>query len=141
MCEPIKRKRYPSDLTDAQWEMIEPFIPSVSAEATVPSIERREIVNAILYVLRTGCSWRQMPHDLPNGKTAHHYFRIWSQQGVWEPIMTHLRKRVRVENGRDPEPSAAIIDSQSIKTAPVRGTERGFDGGKKNLRAQAPCPG
>jgi putative transposase len=65
MNEPIKRKRYPSDLTDAQWEMIEPFIPPVSAEATVPTIERREIVNAILYVLRTGCSWRQMPHDLP----------------------------------------------------------------------------
>jgi transposase len=131
MDEPIKRKRYPSDLTDAQWEMIEPSIPAVSAEATVPTIERREIVNAILHVLRTGCLWRQMPHDLPNGKTAHHYFRIWSQQGMWEPIMAHLRKRVRVENGRDPEPSAAIIDSQSIKTAPVRGTERGFDGGKK----------
>lgn len=141
MDEPIKRKAYPSDLTNAQWELIEPFIPGVSAEATVPTIERREIVNAILYVLRTGCSWRQMPHDLPNGKTAHHYFRIWSHQGIWEPIMTHLRKRVRVERGRDPEPSAAIIDSQSIKTAPVRGSERGFDGGKKNLRAQASCPG
>ena len=135
MCEPTKRKRYPSDLTDAQWEMIEPFVPPVSAEATVPTIERREIVNAILDVLRTGCSWRQMPHDLPNGKTAHHYFRIWTKAGIWEPIMTHLRKQVRAKVGRDPEPSAAIVDSQSIKTAPVRGQEKGFDGGKKSTDA------
>jgi putative transposase len=131
MCEPIKRKRYPSDLTDAQWEMIEPFVPPVSAEATVPTIERREIIHAILYVLRTGCSWRQMPHDLPNGKTAHHSLRIWTKAGIWEPIMTHLRKQVRTKVGRDPEPSAAIVDSQSINTAPVRGQEKGFDGGKK----------
>jgi transposase len=137
MCEPASRKRYPSDLTDAQWQLIEPFIPKVSEDATVPTIERRELVNAILYVLRTGCSWRQMPHDLPNGKTAHHYFRIWSKQGIWEPIMTHLRQRVRTKIGREPEPSAAIIDSQSIKTAPVRGGHKGYDPGKKNLRAQA----
>jgi transposase len=137
MCEPIKRKRYPSDLTDAQWQLIERFIPKPSANATVQTIERREIVNAILYVLRTGCSWRQMPHDLPNGKTAHHYFRIWTKAGIWEPIMTHLRKQVRQKMGRDPEPSAAVIDSQSIKTAPVRGSERGYDAGKKNLWAQA----
>src|SRR5947209_5808056 len=131
MCESPNRKRYPSDLTNAQWQLIEPFIPKVSAQATVQTIERREIVNAIFYVLRTGCSWRQMPHDLPNGKTAHHYFRIWSKQGIWEPIMAHLRQRVRKEMGRDPEPSAAVIDSQSIKTAPVRGDERGYDAGKK----------
>jgi transposase len=137
MYEPAKRKAYPSDVTDAQWKVIEPFIPKVSVDATVPTIERREIVNAILYVLRTGCSWRQMPHDLPNGKTAHHYFRIWTKQGVWEPIMTHLRQRVRTKIGREPEPSAAIIDSQSIKTAPVRGGQKGYDPGKKNLRAQA----
>jgi putative transposase len=140
MCESSQRKPYPSDVTDAQWELIEPFIPQVSANATIPTIERRAIVNAILYVLRTGCSWRQMPHDLPNGKTAHHYFRIWSKQGIWEPIMTHLRQRVRTKIGRDPEPGAAIIDSQSIKTAPVRGGHKGYDPGKKNLRAQAAHP-
>lgn len=137
MSETQQRKRYPSDLTDAQWELIEAFVPPVSPNTTMATIQRREIVNAILYVLRTGCSWRQMPHDLPNGKTAHHYFRVWSQQGVWEPIMTHLRKRVREKIGRDPEPSAAIIDSQSIKTAPIRGPEKGYDAGKKNLRTQA----
>jgi transposase len=133
MSESARRKRYPSDVTDAQWELIEPFIPKLSTAAAGPTIPRREIVNAILYVLRTGCSWRQMPHDLPNGKTAHHYFRIWTHMGIWEPIMTHLRKRVRTQAGRDPEPSAAIIDSQSIKTAPVRGSDKGFDAGKKNL--------
>jgi putative transposase len=135
MCEPASRKRYPSDLTDAQWHLIEPFIPAISPAATGETMHRREIVNAILYVLRTGGSWRQMPHDLPNGKTAHHYFRIWTKQGIWEPIMAHLRKRVRTQMGREPEPSAAIIDSQSIKTAPVRGPEKGYDAGKKNLWA------
>lgn len=134
----MKRKRYPSDLTDAQWHLIESFIPACSEKATVPTIERRESVNAILYVLRTGCSWRQMPHDLPNGKTAHHYFRIWTKARIWEPIMASLRKQIRQKMGRDAEPSAAVIDSQSIKTAPVRGSERGYDAGKKNLRAQTP---
>lgn len=141
MPEPVRRKRYPSDLTDAQWQLIEPFIPKVSEDATVPPIEWREIVNAILSVLRTGCSWRQMPHDLPNGKTAHHSFRIWTKAGIWEPILAHLRKGVRTKIGRDPEPSAAIIESQSIKPAPVRGQDKGFDAGKKIDLAQAPGVG
>lgn len=135
MPESTKRKPYPSDLSDQEWQEIEPFIPVPSTAGRAAEIERREIVNGILYVLRTGCSWRQMPHDLPNGKTVHHYFRIWNQQGIWEPILAHLRKQIRVRKGREPEPSAAIIDSQSIKTAPVRGSEKGFDAGKKNLRA------
>jgi transposase len=88
------------------------------------------------YLLRTGCSWRQMPHDLPNGKTVYHSFRKWKLDGTWEKAMTALRKHVRVQMGREEEPSAAIIDSQSIKTSPVRGRERGFDAGEKNLRSQ-----
>lgn len=141
MCNAIARKPYPSDLSDAQWEMLAPLIPEPSAQATRETISRREIVNAILYLLRTGCSWRQMPHDLPNGKTAYHYFRLWKRDGTWEEAMSSLRKQVRTQMGRDPEPSAAIIDSQSIKTSPVRGFERGFDGGKKNLGSQTPHPG
>jgi transposase len=133
----IKRKPYPSDLTDAQWELLAPFIPEVSANATVSTIPRREIVNGILYLLRTGCSWRQMPHDLPNGKTVYHYFRQWKMDGTWENAMNSLRKQARRAGGREEEPSAAIIDSQSIKTSPVRGIERGFDAGKKNLGTQA----
>jgi transposase len=130
------RKRYPSDLTDAQWELLAPFIPEVSPNATIPTIPRREIVNGILYVLRTGCSWRQMPHDLPACKTVYHYFRLWKLSGVWEPAMQSLRKQARRSLNRDEDPSAAIIDSQSIKTSPVRGIERGFDAGKKNLGTQ-----
>jgi transposase len=141
MCNAVARKPYPSDLSDAQWEILAPLIPEPSAQATRETISRREIVNAILYLLRTGCSWRQMPHDLPNGKTAYHYFRLWKRDGTWEKAMSSLRKQVRTQMGRDPEPSAAIIDSQSIKTSPVRGIERGFDGGKKNLGSQTPHPG
>lgn len=136
MGEQMMRKRYPSDVTDAQWELLAPLIPEVSPNTTQRTIPRREIVNAILYVLRTGCSWRQMPHDLPNGKTAYHYFRRWKLDGTWEQAMHTLRKQTRREMGRDEEPSAAIIDSQSIKTSPVRGIERGYDAGKKNLGSQ-----
>ena len=80
-------------------------------------------------------------HDLPNGKTVYHYFRRWKRDGSWQRAMTSLRREVRTRMGRDPEPSAAIIDSQSIKTSPVRGTERGFDAGKKNLRSQTASAG
>ncbi|WP_371859653.1 IS5 family transposase [Tengunoibacter tsumagoiensis] len=127
----ITRKPYATDLTDAQWELLAPFIPDVSPNATQETIPRREIVNGILYVLRTGCSWRLTPHDLPNGKTLHHYLRQWKHSGVWETAMTSLRKQTRQAIGREEEPSAVIIDSQSIKTSPVRGIERGFDAGKK----------
>lgn len=141
MSEPLTRKPYPSDLTDAQWDLLSPFIPEPSPLSTRTPVPRRELVNAIFYLLRTGCSWRQMPHDLPNGKTVYHYFRRWKLDGTWERAMTALRQQVRSQMGRDPEPSAVILDSQSIKTSPVRGSERGFDGGKKNLGAQAPCAG
>lgn len=135
------RKPYPSDLTDSQWELLAPFIPQPSADATVPTIPRREIVNGMLYILRTGASWRQMPHDLPNGKTVHSYLRLWSKQGIWEKAQEALRRQARRELGREEEPSAAILDSQSMKTGPVRGGERGFDGGKKRMGPQTRTSG
>lgn len=141
MSEQHSRKPYPSDVTDAQWDLMAPLIPEAGAWSPREPIARREIVNGIFYVLRTGCSWRQMPHDLPNGKTVYHYFRQWKLDGTWERAMTALRKQVRSQMGRDEEPSAAIIDSQSIKTSPVRGPERGFDAGKKNLGSQTSCAG
>jgi putative transposase len=134
---PIQRA-YPSDLTDAQWERLEPLIPAIKAGAAFYLHERRQIVNGILYVLRTGCPWRAMPHDLPNGKTVHHYFRKWQREGVWDRVLETLRMQMRMQEGRDPHPSAAVIDSQSIKTSAVRGPEKGVDMGKKNLRTQAP---
>jgi putative transposase len=136
MNKSITRKRYPSDLTDAQWERLAPFLPPPSPNATQEVIPRREIVNGILYALRTGCSWRQMPHDLPDGKTVYHYFRRWKLDGIWEKAMHALRHQARSSIGREEEPSAGIIDSQSSKTSPVPGIERGYDAGKKNLGPQ-----
>lgn len=125
------RKPYPSDVTDAQWEILAPFIPEPASDSAREPIERRESVNCTADLLRTGCSWRQLPHDVPNGKTVSHSFRLWKRNGIWEKAMSVLRKQVRTQMGREEEPSAAIIESPSITTSPVRGTERGFDGGKK----------
>lgn len=136
MSNQLARKPYPSDITDAQWAILAPFLPEPPTYSPREPIEQRELLNGMMYVLRTGCSWRQMPHDLPNGKTVYHYFRKWKLDGTWDKIMTALRKQVRIQMGREEEPSAAIIDSQSIKTSPVRGAERGYDAGKKNPGSQ-----
>src|SRR5215470_19149304 len=130
------RKAYPSDLTDAEWEIMEPLIPEVSENATIPTIWRREIVNGILYVLRSGCPWRLLPNDLPAWGTVYFYFRTWRIAGIWDKALQALRNQMRRAQGRDEEPSAAVIDSQSIKTSAVRGPEKGFDMGKKNLGTQ-----
>ena len=125
------RKAYPSDLTDAEWEILEPLIPAISEDAAHIKYTRREIVNGILYVLRSGCPWRLMPHDLPAWGTVYDYFRQWQKQGVWDQVLEALRRQKRKKQGRDEEPSAAVIDSQSIKTSAVRGPEKGIDMGKR----------
>jgi len=102
-------------------------------EGRPPIYERREIVNAILYVLRSGCPWRLVPHDLPVWGTVYWYFRRWRDGGVWDQVLKELPMEVRIKQGRNPEPSAAIIESPSIKTSAVRGPEKGDDAGKKNL--------
>ncbi len=132
----IGRQAYPSDLTDGQWKLLEPLVPQPSQEGRRPFVEQREIMNAILYVLRSGCPWRLLPHEFPKWQTVYYYFRRWQREGVWETILHTLRKAVRQKQGREPEPSAAVIDSQSIKTSAVRGPEKGFDMGKKNLGPQ-----
>ena len=124
-------RAYPSDLTDAQWELLEPLIPPVSPDAAYWFHERREIVNGILYVLRSGCPWRSLPRDLPAWGTVYSYFRKWQREGVWDRALETLRMQMRTKEGRDAEPSAAVIDSQSIKTSAVRGPEKGYDAGKK----------
>lgn len=128
----LERMPYPSDVTDEEWAILEPLLPGEKPGGRAQEIKRREILNAILYVLRSGCPWRMMPHDLPRWFTAAAYFRLWKQQGVWEQVNAALRRDLRVEMGREPEPSAAILDSQSIKTSSVRGDKRGYDAGKKN---------
>lgn len=135
------RRAYPSDLTEEQWDLVRDLIPAPAPDAPHLIHSRREILNAILYVLRSGCPWRLLPHDFPKWQTVYDYFCQWQQAGIWDEILRRLRTQMRVRQGRDPEPSAAIIDSQSIKTSAVRGPEKGYDAGKKNLGAQTLPPG
>jgi len=108
---------YPSDLTDEQWAILEPLIPPAKPGGRPRSVDMREVINAIFYVDRTGCQWRALPHDFPPWSTVWSYFRTFRNDGTWERIHTTLRERVRVKQGREPTPSAAIIDSQSVKTS------------------------
>jgi transposase len=110
-------RRYPSDLTNQEWAILESLIPAAKSGGRPRTVDMREVINAILYLDRTGCQWRALPRDFPPWPTVWTYFRTWRNDGTWERIHTALREAVRVKQGREPTPSAAIIDSQSVKTS------------------------
>lgn len=123
---------YPSSLTDSEWKIFVKLLPKPNSKlrGRPPKHSKREIVDGILYVVRSGCSWRMMPNDLPHWKTCYHYFRIWSKQGIWKSIHDKLRDLARLKAGKKKAPTAAIIDSQSVRTTSHPGV-RGYDAGKK----------
>ena len=125
----MNRKPYPSDLTDAQWAELAPLLPPSKPRGHPRTVDLREVVNGVLYVLRGGIPWRMTPHDLPPWGTVWWYFREWRRDGTWESIEAALRPRVREAEGREAAPSAAIIDSQSVKT-----TEKGGPGATMQAR-------
>jgi putative transposase len=134
-----ERKRYPSDLTEAEWAILEPLVPQAKPGGHPRTVNIREVVNGIFYVLRGGIPWRCLPKDFPPWPTVYYYFWVWRREGVVERMNTLLREQERVRVGRESTPSAGVMDSQSVKT-----TERGAAGlrrGQESKRKEASSAG
>jgi len=126
----MHNQTYPTDLTDRQWDCISPLVPAAKPGGRPRTLDMREVINAILYIVVTGCQWRMLPHDYPKWQSVYAYYAKWRDDGSWQRIHDTLRAEVRRRAGRHKHPTAGWLDSQSVKTSAVA-AERGFDNGKK----------
>jgi len=127
----MERLKYTTDLTDRQWGIIEPLLKTPSSNAgRPPKYALQEILNAIFYLVHTGCQWRELPHDFPPWSSVYYYFRKYKKTKQWYLAHMTIQADLREQSGRNPEPSAAMIDTQSLKTSQMA-ESRGFDGNKK----------
>jgi putative transposase len=123
--------RYPSDLSDEEWAILEPLLSSAEKRGRPPKWSQRHVADAVFYLLRSGCAWRMLPREYPPWQTVYYHFRKWRINGRLHQAHDRLREAVREAEGRNQDPSAAVIDSQVVKTTPVGGSARGYDGAKR----------